>query len=232
MRTISERGRGSHLWPGLIPSTRASDTSCSSTLRARRAVSRAKTARRSGAVASMLSVHILAHVGPALAGQGARDVCHERQALVRGPRAREGDDEAAVVRSRAHAADASTRGQRQDDPVERRACPARGDARRPGQRRARRPWPVRTRPGRSERGSGRKPDARLLAGHLTLDIPDVEARDMKPNPVACLVEVLDHRLRGGHNLPARVAGLPVARASAGARDRRRWQAAVGEPFLN
>jgi hypothetical protein len=69
-------------------------------------------------------------------------------------------------------------------------------------------------------------------GCLTLNIPDVKARDMKPNPVACVVEVLDHRLRGRHDLPARVAGLPIPRAIAGARDRRGWQPAVSEPFLN
>ena len=88
------------------------------------------------------------------------------------------------------------------------------------------------RPGRSERGSGRKTGARLLAGHLTLDIPDVEAGDMKPNRAASRVEILDHRLGVGHGLAAAVAGLPGARAAPGARDGSGWQASIGELFLN
>ena len=59
-------------------------------------------------MARQLATHQLARVRPALARQGTRDVRHELEALVGGPRAREGDDEGAAVRGRAHAADATT----------------------------------------------------------------------------------------------------------------------------
>ena len=54
--------------------------------------------------------HQFTHVRPALTGQRARDVFHEGEALLRGPRAREGDDQGAIGRGRAHAADATPAG--------------------------------------------------------------------------------------------------------------------------
>jgi hypothetical protein len=95
---IGERGRSerSHASGGAHPVHSRMATSCWSTLRSRRAVNRAKTARRSAAVASMRSVHCYSPTWKDIAR------APEREALLRGPHAREGDDEGAVVRVRAH----------------------------------------------------------------------------------------------------------------------------------
>jgi hypothetical protein len=61
-----------------------------------------------------------------------------------------------------------------------------------------------------EGGARRQTGAGFVAGTLTLDIPDVEARDMKPHPAARPVEMLDQRLGCGHELAAAVARLPGA----------------------
>jgi hypothetical protein len=68
--------------------------------------------------------------------------------------------------------------------------------------------------------------------HLALHVPDVEACDVKLDPASRRVTILHHRLGVGHGLPAAVAGLPVARAAAHARDGGVWQAARRELFLN
>src|SRR5688572_22835863 len=103
---------------------------------------------------------------------------------------------------------------------------------RTGCRRAGGPWPVRPGALRSERGSGGKTDARHLTGHLTLDIPDVEACDMKPNRAASFIEILDHRLGVGHGLAAAVTRLPGTGAFPAAREGGGWQAPTGDLFLN
>ncbi len=71
-----------------------------------------------------------------------------------------------------------------------------------------------------------------MSRNLTLDVPDVEARDMELDPASRRVEILDYQLGVGHRLPAAVARFPVARAAPDARDGGAWQAAVGELFLN
>jgi hypothetical protein len=51
----------------------------------------------------------------------------------------------------------------------------------------------------------------VSAGHLTLDVPDVEARDMELHPGGSRrVAMLDHRLGVGHGLPqpSQVCPLP------------------------
>ena len=71
-----------------------------------------------------------------------------------------------------------------------------------------------------------------MFGHLTLDVPDMEARDMELHPAPRRFEMLEHRLGVGHGLAAAIAGLPGARAATDERDGGGWQAAVGELFLN
>jgi hypothetical protein len=74
--------------------------------------------------------------------------------------------------------------------------------------------------------------ARLVPWHFAFGVPDVEACDVELDPASRCVNPLHHHLGFGHDLPAAIAGFPVARTTPDAWDMVVGQTPIRELFLD